>query len=119
MSILHLTTLLWYRQAVDAQVIANTRNNQMRPFAINHGGEDKVRAEVPQFETSRDWSKRRTRNREIGVVDNQRTTNHRRKHNSPVGKGLVRKMREDNLCRHTSKHQTHGQAVQDEMIVFK
>ena len=92
----------------------------MRPLAIHNSGENKVRAEIPQLEPSRDGPKeRRSGDGKVRVIDNQGTTNHRREHNRPLGKRLVRKMGEDNLRRHSAKDERHGQAVQDEVVVFE
>jgi hypothetical protein len=120
MSILLFPTLPRNRKTINTQIIANTRNNQVRPLAIHDGGKDKVSAEIPQLEPSRDGpEERRSGDGKVRVIDNQGTTNHRREHNRPIGKRLVRKMGEDNLRRHPAKDERHGQAVQDEVIVLE
>lgn len=92
----------------------------MRPLAIHNSGENKVRAEIPQLEPSRDGSEeRRSGYGKVRVINNQGTTNHWREHNRPIGKRLVRQVREDNLRRHPAKDERHGQTVQDEVVVFE
>ena len=92
----------------------------MRPFTIHNSGENKVRAEIPQLEPSRDGSEeRRSGYGKVRVINNQGTTNHWREHNRPIGKRLVRQVCEDNLRRHPTKDERHGQAVQDEVVVFE
>ena len=120
MSILLFPILARNRKTINTQIIANTRNNQMRPLAIHNGGKNKVRAEIPQLEPSRDGPKeRRSGDGKVRVIDNQGTTNHRREHDCPIRKRLVRQVGEDNLRRHPAKDERHGQAVQDEVIVFE
>ena len=120
MSILLFPTLPRNRKTINPQIIANTRNNQMRPFTIHNGGKDKVRAEIPQFEPSRDGSEeRRSGYGKVRVINNQSATNHRREHNRPIGKRLVRQVSEDNLRRHPAKDERHGQTVQDEVVVLE
>ena len=120
MSILLFPTLPRNRKTINPQIIANTRNNQMRPLAIHNGGKDKVRAEIPQLEPSRDGpEERRSGDGKVRVINNQRATNHRREHDCPIGKRLVRQVRKDNLRRHPTKDERHGQAVQDEVVVFE
>lgn len=53
------------------------------------------------------------------MVDQQCAANHGHQHDCPVGERLAGEMREDNLRGHAAKDQGHGQAVQDEMVVFE
>jgi len=98
-----LTRLLRNSKTVDTQVIADARNNQMRPFAVHNSSEDEVSAEVPEFKASGDGTECRAGDGEVGVVDEQGASDHRGEHDGPVRERLVCEMREDDLGSHASE----------------
>jgi len=39
----------WNCQAVDAKIVANARDHEMRPLSVDNGGEDEVSAKIPKL----------------------------------------------------------------------
>jgi hypothetical protein len=114
-----LGSLLGYCQAVDAEIVANAADDEKGPSSVNHSGENEVEAEVPKLECCGHRPESRSRDGEIWVVDQERTSDHGNKHDGPVGKWLVSQMRQDDLGRHAPEDQRHSQAVQNEVVVFQ
>lgn len=107
------------RKAVNAKVVANTCDDKMCPASVDNRGEDEVRTKVPELEACRHGTKGSSRNGEVRMIHQQCASNHRHKHDGPIREGLVGEVRQDDLRCHASKYQRHGQAVQDEMVVFQ
>ena len=114
-----LSCLLWDRQAVNAKVIADAGDDEMGPAAVNDGGEDEVRSEVPKLGLRRQRSKCCARNGEVWVVDKKSASNHGRKHDCPVREWLVSEMGQNNLSSHAPKDQRCRQAVQHQVVVLQ
>lgn len=106
-------------KALDTKVVAYARDDQVRPFSVNNKGENKVCAEVPELEASGHGTKGGSGNGKVRVVDNQRSSNHGRQHDGPVGERLMGEMGQDNLGRHSSKDQRHGQAVENQVVILE
>lgn len=106
-------------KAVDAQVVANARYDQMCPPAVHHCGKHKVPAQVPQFRVCRYGAECSTRKSEVRVIDQQCAANHWCKHDGPVREWLACQMRKDDLGRHTSKDKGHSETVEYEVVVLQ
>jgi hypothetical protein len=114
-----LPCLLGNRQAIDTEVVANACDDEVSPTTVHDSREDEVCAEVPQLSLRRQGPKSRTGNGEVRVVDEEGTSNHGCQHDRPVWERLVCEVSQDDLSRHASKDQGHGQAVQDQMVVLQ
>lgn len=109
----------FYRQAVDAEELADAGDDQVRPLAVHDGGEDEVEPEVPQLEAGGDGTECCPSDGEVGVVDQEGTADHGDQHDSPVWERLVGEVSKDDFRRHAAKDQRHGQAVEDQVVVFQ
>lgn len=98
-----LSGFIGYCQTVDAKEIANACDDQVRPAPIDNSSKDEVTAKVPELKACGNRSERGARDREVGMVDQERTADHRSQHDRPIGKRLAGKMGQDDLCCHTSK----------------
>ena len=114
-----LSCLLWDRQAVDAEVIADAGDDEVSPAAVNNGGEDEVRSEVPKLGLRRQRSECCARNGEVWVINKKSASDHGRKHNCPVREWLVSEMGQNNLSSHAPKDQRCRQAVQHQVVVLQ
>ena len=111
--------LLGDSEAIDAEIVAYAGDDKMCPFSVYNGGEDKVCTEIPQLEAGGYRPKAGTRDGKVGVVDDERPSNHGRKHDGPVRERLVGEMCQDDLRGHTAEHQRHGQAVKDKVVILE
>lgn len=91
----------------------------MCPLSVHNGGEHEVGAEVPQFSAGRNGAECCARQGEVRVIDQQRTADHRGKHDRPVREGLAGEMRQDDLGCHAPEDKGHGQTVEDEVVIFQ
>lgn len=104
--------LLGYRQTLNAQIVANSRADDVRPTSVDDGAEDEVSPEVVELHI-----RRHRRETQKWQINHNRSADQWRQQHRPVRKRLARKMRENNLCRDPAKYRRKRQAQQTEMII--
>lgn len=114
-----LSCLLGDCQAVDTEVLADARNDEMSPSAIHKSCKDKVRAKIPQLGVCRQRAEGCARDGKVGVIHKKSPSNHGSEHDGPVWKRLVGEMGQNNLGCHATENQGHCQAVQDKVVVLE
>lgn len=100
-------------QGIDAQVVADGRDDDVRPVKVHNEREEEVRPEVVQLKGSTDGGEAQP-----GQVSEDDAANEGSKHDGPVGEGLASQVRENDLGGESAKDKGHGKAEQDEVVIL-
>jgi len=100
------------RKTVDLQIRADAIDDQERPAEIHDDGEHEVGLQIPQLPAGRHGGQPQDRQ-----VEDDGPADQRPQHHGPVGEGLARQVREDDLGRHAPEDEGHGEAEEDEVVL--
>lgn len=97
--------LVWDRQRVNAEVLADGARHEDRPPEVHDHREDEVSVQVGQLNLGADGGEAQAwQVSEDGAADKWE------EHDGPVREGLARQVCEDHLSSHATKDEAHGQA---------
>lgn len=100
------------REAVDAEVVANARRDEVRPAEVGDTRKDKIGPQVHQLNF-----RRHGREAEARKIAENSSADQRPQHDGPVREGLAGEMGEDHLGGHPAKDEAHDDAEQDQVVV--
>lgn len=81
---------------------------------VSDKSEYEIRSQVPQFDRCADHGETESRQ-----ISEERASNEWSNEHSPVGERLSGQMGEDDLRRHTSENEGHGNAEEDQSVLAK